>query len=196
VTHQLSWTASAANRALGAAGVVGGTVLVAVFLPLPAWDGSVNVIRIALFNLGAIAVVVAATRRQASASSRIALVIASAAVISNAWYLAMVLIGLGRPQPPEPDPGFRLVAFYAGLAMWLTDSAFGWVTLRRGDLTRWGSLLLAVGSLLAILGMSHLELTSPANPTIFGPLSLVGIALNGLGWILLGADLVIRDAHD
>jgi hypothetical protein len=196
VTNQLSWAASTTNRALGAAGVVGGTVLVAVFLPLPAWDASVNVIRIALFNLGAIAVIVAATRRQASATTRIALVIAAAAVISNAWYLAMVLIGLGRPQPPEPDPGFRLVEFYAGLAMWLADSAFGWVTLRIGVLTRWGSVFLAVGSLLAILGMSHLELTSPANPTIFGPLSLVGIALNGVGWILLGADLVIRDTHD
>jgi hypothetical protein len=83
--------------------------------------------------------------------------------------------------------------FYAGLAMWLSDAAFGFVTLRVAGLTRWGAIALGVGSLLAILGMSHLQLTSPANPTIFGPLSLIGIALNGIGWILLGGDLALRD---
>jgi hypothetical protein len=30
------------------------------------------------------------------------------------------------------------------------------------------------------------------KPTIFGPLSLLGIALNGLGWDLLGLDVALR----
>lgn len=192
MTHLISPRSSATDRALGVAGVLGGAVLLAAFLPLPAWDGSVNTVRIVLFNLGAIAVAIAVHRRQAPATSRTALVVASAVVLANAWYLAMVLIGVGRPQLPEPDPGFRLVAFYAGLAMWLADSAFGWLTLRLGVLTRWGGLALGVGSLLAILGMSHLELTSPANPTFFGPLSLIGVALNGVGWILLGLDVALN----
>jgi hypothetical protein len=40
--------------------------------------------------------------------------------------------------------------------------------------------------------MDRLELTSPGSPTVFGPLALTGIALNGLGWILLGIDLARR----
>ena len=63
------------------------------------------------------------------------------------------------------------------------------MTLRSGFAARWGALALAIGSVLALTGMDRLELTSVANPTIFGPLSLIGIALNGLGWILLGLDL-------
>jgi hypothetical protein len=38
--------------------------------------------------------------------------------------------------------------------------------------------------------MGRFELTSPANPTIFGPIALIGVALNGVGWVLLGLDLV------
>ena len=149
-----------------------------------------NVLRLVLFNLGAIAVVVALYRRQAAVGSRLLGLVASAAVLANTWYLVMVVLSVGRPALPEPDPEFRLVMFYAGLAMWLADSAFGFVALRLGGVPRWGALALAVGSLLAILGMSHLELTSPTNPTIFGPLALIGIALNGIGWILLGATIV------
>jgi hypothetical protein len=82
--------------------------------------------------------------------------------------------------------------FYAGLAMWLADSAFGFASLRVGGAPRLGALALAVGSLLAIVGMDRLGLTSPTNPTIFGPLALIGIAMNGIGWILLGAAIVNR----
>ena len=40
--------------------------------------------------------------------------------------------------------------------------------------------------------MDRLELTTRDNPTIFLPLSLTGIALNGVGWIVLGLWLVSR----
>ena len=53
-----------ADRMLGAAGILGGVVLLAAFvIDIP---GSVNVLRLVLFNLGAIAVVVALYRRQAA----------------------------------------------------------------------------------------------------------------------------------
>jgi hypothetical protein len=55
-----------------------------------------------------------------------------------------------------------------------------------------GALALAIGSLLAVTGMDRLEWTTRDNPTIFLPLSLAGIALNGLGWILLGIDVATR----
>ena len=178
------------NRLLGAAGIVGGTFLLSAFaIGIP---DVVSAARLFLFNLGAIAVVVAVHRRQASPVTRLPTVVAAAAILANGWYLVMILLSTGRSVPPDPDPGFRLVMFYAGLAMWLADSAFGFVTLRLGAVTRWGAGALAVGSLLAILGMSHLELTSPSNPTIFGPIALTGVALNGVGWILLGIDVMLE----
>jgi hypothetical protein len=176
------------DRILGTLGILGGTALLAAFVVgIP---GEINTLRLVAFNLGAMAVVVAVHRRQASIGARLAWLAASVAVLANAWYLVMVVLSAGRPQLPDPDPEFRLVMFYAGLAMWLADAAFGFVTLRYRVATRWGALALAVGSLLAILGMSHLQLTSPSNPTIFGSLSLIGVALNGLGLILLGASVV------
>jgi hypothetical protein len=176
------------NRLLGAAGIVGGTFLLSAFvIGIP--DG-VSTLRLVLFNLGAIAVVIAVHRRQVLTGTGLSSVVAAAAIAANAWYLVMILLSTGRPVAPDPDPEFRLVMFYAGLAMWLADAAFGFVTLRLGAVTRWGAGALAIGSLLAILGMSHLELTSPANPTIFGPIALIGVALNGVAWILLGLDVM------
>ena len=190
MTSSLAVSPSMPTRVLGAAGIIGGVVLLAAFVV--AIPSDLNTLRLALFNLGAIAVAIAVQRRHASTGSRTALLVALAAILANAWTLVMVVLSISRPMPPAPDPDFRLVMFYAGLAMWLADSVFGFVALRLGLVTRWGALALAIGSLLAILGMSHLELTSPANPTIFGPLSLMGIALNGIGWILLGLDVALR----
>jgi hypothetical protein len=76
--------------------------------------------------------------------------------------------------------------------MWLSDAWFGLVSLRLGVMAKWGPLALAIGSALAVLGIDRLGLTSGANPTIFGTLSQIGIALNGGGWILLGLDVVTR----
>ena len=90
-------------------------------------------------------------------------------------------------------PGtFGVVYFWAGLAWWLADAVFGFVALRLGGWARLGALALAAGSVLAITGMDRLELTTRDNPTIFLPLSLTGIALNGVGWIVLGLWLVSR----
>ena len=58
-------------------------------------------------------------------------------------------------------------------------------------LARLGFDGVAIGSVLAITGIDRLELVQ-ANPTIFGPLSLAGIILNALGWILLGLDVATR----
>jgi hypothetical protein len=101
----------------------------------------------------------------------------------------MMVLAIGRPHPFARD--FGLVFFAAGVVMWLTDVSFGLVALGLGVVTRWGALALAIGSDLAITGIDRLELTSPDDPTIFGPLSLAGTALNGLGWILLGLDVAI-----
>ena len=88
---------------------------------------------------------------------------------------------------------FGLVFFFAAVAMRFTDAAFALVTLRLGVVPRWGPLALAIGSVLALTGLDRLALTSRDNPTIFGPLALTGIALNGIGWILLGIDVATHE---
>ena len=170
------------------AGIVGGIVLLAAFVVEIAPD--LNSVRLGLFNLGAIAIVIAVHRRQLAASPTLARTVAGATVLANAWYLSMVVLSMDRPSSFAGE--FGLVFFWAGVAMWLTDAAFGVVTLRLGLVTRWGAAALAIGSALAFTGIDRLALTSSANPTIFGPMSLIGIALNGLGWIILGFDVATR----
>jgi hypothetical protein len=172
-------------RLLGVAGILGGAVLLAAFVV--AVPADLNNVRLIIFNLGAIAVVVAVHRRQVAVSPTLARAVAVAAVLANAWFLSMVVLATGRPNPFAGD--FGLVSFYAALALWLADAAFGVVTLRLHVVAPWGPLALAIGSVLALTGIDRLELTSVSNPTIFGPLALIGVALNGVAWILLGLDV-------
>ena len=190
VGHSMSKPPSNVSRALGLAGVVGGVVLLAAFVVNISSD--LNTVRLGLFNLGAIAVVVAVHRLQAPTSPRLSLAVAGPAIAANAWYLVMVIIAIGRPQPPVGDPDFRLVWFFAGAAMWWADAAFGFVALRLGVVGRWGALALTVGSVLAFLGMDRLELVAGPFAAFFVPLALGGFALNGLGWILLGLNVARR----
>ncbi len=176
---------TASARLLGVAGILGGVVLLAAFvIEIPP---ALNDARLVSFSLGAIAVVVALYRRRTAGSRTLFRVASIAAVVANAWHLSMVVLSIGRASPFAGD--FGLVSFYAALAMWLADAAFGAAALRSGVASRWGPLALAIGSVLAIAGMGRLGLTSPTNPTIFGPVALTGVALNGLGWILLGLDI-------
>lgn len=188
MAHSLAASPSTSSRILGVAGILGGAVLLAAFVV--EFAPGLNDLRIVLFNLGAMAVVIGVHRRQASAAPGLALLGAVPAFLANAWYVATVVLAIGHPNPFGGD--FGLVYFAAGLALWLTDAWFGLMTLRLGVVTRWGALALAIGSVLAITGIDRLGLTSSDNPTIFGPLSLVGIALNGIGWILLGLDVASR----
>jgi hypothetical protein len=178
---------STSSRLLGGIGILGGVVLLAAFVPFTL-DARLFNLRLVLFNVGAIAVVVAVHRRQVSAAPRVALLAAIPAILANAWYLVMTVLSLGRTEPVGAGD-FGLVYFFAAAAMWLTDSAFGLASLRLGVVTRWGAMALAIGSLLAFTGMDRLELTSADSPTIFGFLALAGVALNGIGWILLGLDV-------
>ncbi len=176
--------------ALGLLGLAGGSVLLAAFvIDVP---GGLNPLRLVLFDIGAIAVVIGVHTRQVSVAPRLALMAATLAVAANAWHGVMVILAIDRSSPFSGDFGF--VWFIVALSMWLTDGLFGFVTLRLGVMWRWGALALAIGSPLAILGMGQLGLASPDDPTIVGPLALTGVALNGLGWVILGLELALRGA--
>ena len=128
---------------------------------------ALNTVRLVLFCAGAIAIALATYGRHAAVSRRLALAGTIPLIVANGWYVAWILLSLGRERPFAGD--FGLVGFWAGLAFWLADAWFGIVALRLGVAWRPAALILAVGSLLAITGMDRLELTSQANPTIFLP---------------------------
>ena len=185
VAHSLTISPSNSSRVLGLVGILGGAIGFAGFVGAFPWDSpeAVN-LRIILGNVGAIAIVIAVHRRQASVAPVLALLAAVPALLANGWYIVWLVL--------SPSGHFGLIGFFAGIALWLTGAAFGLVTLRLGVVTRWGALAVAIGSVLAVTGIDRLGLTSSGNPTIFGPLSLGGLILTGLGWILLGIDVAIR----
>lgn len=180
---------SAAVRVAGWLGLLGGAALLAAFaIEIP---HALNGVRLVLFFGGAIAVGAAiypwlAVRARAVARPAVGFV-----VVANAWGLAMTLVSIAFAIPVGPGT-FGVLFFWAGLAWWLADALFGLVAVRIGGWPRLGALVLSVGSILALTGMDRLELTTRANPTIFLPLSLIGIALNGMGWIVLGVWLINR----
>ena len=192
MAHSLTEAPSIPTRAFGALGVLGGVALVLAFIPNLPWIWDFVAVRLVLFNVGAIALGLAAYRAGALGSGRSSVMVAGAMILANAWYLVMVIAGIGRPQFPEADPDFRLIGFYAGAAMWLTDAVFGYLIWRVGTLARWVGLALAVGSLFAFTGMDRLELVRGDLAWFWTPAALIGIGVNGLAWIALGIVLATR----
>ncbi len=176
-----------ATRALGVVGILGGLGLLAAFvIDIPA---AANTVRLVLFCVGAIAVGAALFGPHTAVSRRLALLATIPLIVANVLYIAWILLALGQERPFAGD--FGLIGFWSGLAFWLADAWFGIVAFRLRVVRPWASLILVVGSLLAITGMDRLELTSQANPTIFMNVGLTGVALTGVAWVLLGLDVAI-----
>jgi hypothetical protein len=192
MAHSLTEAPSIPTRALGLIGILGGAALVVGFIPNLTWGADLFNLRLVLFNVGAIAIGLAAYRAGALGSGRVSVMVAGAVILTNAWYLGMGIAGIGRPQFPEADPDFRLIGFYAGAAMWLTDAVFGYVIWRVGSMARWVGLALAVGSLFAFTGMDRLELVRGDLGWFWTPAALTGVAVNGLAWIVLGVTVATR----
>jgi hypothetical protein len=185
IANSISRPASAATKAVGVLGIAGGLILVSAFIVFI--PGTFNLGRLILFNIGAIAIAAAILRRFGdSGSSQLPRAAAVAAILANGWYLVMLVLSAGRPEYPAPDPEFRGIFLWAGVAMWWADAAFGLMALRLSSVARLGALALAIGSVGAFSGMGHLGLFDGDFGWFFRPASQIGIALNGLGWILLG----------
>lgn len=181
VAHTLSSTPPLEARVLGIAGILGGVVLLtALVIDVPS---GLNALRIALFNLGAIAVVIAILRREVRPKPMLGLAIGVVAILVNALYAFMALADIHAAAP-----------LWAGVALWLTTTIFGATLVRQGGLTRWGALALAVGSALAVTGIDRLGLVSATSPTVFNTLAQVGIVMVGIGWVAMGIDVATRRA--
>lgn len=178
---------SGLTRFLGLAGIVGGAFLLAAFVVDIAPE--VDVARLPLYYLGALAIIVAVHRRQAGARPVRAWSVALAAMTMN---VLMFVLGFGIVGEHPFAGSFGWIYFGAGLAMWIADVAFGAVALSLGTVNRFGALALTVGSVLAIGGMDRLELVRGEFGWLIGPAALTGIALNGLAWVVLGVDEALR----
>ena len=183
MAHSLTLAPTPVARLLGMLGVLGGAVLLAAFVIEIAPE--VNWLRLALFNVGAIAVAIGAHRVQASASPLLTLSATILVVVTNSLYLLTVL---AAEQVEIPRLG--LIYVVIGGAMWLSDLWFGLVTFRLRVLSRWAALALIVGSGFAFIGMGAFGLTVPGTP--LNAVIMTGLATHGLGWILLGLDVALR----
>lgn len=194
VAHSLT-APSASTRLLGIAGVIGGLAVLAAFIVQQLifedqpW---LITVRLLLFSVGAIAVVIGLRRRRPETSRVGALesTVGWATILANAWHAGMVLLPVVGWAPFAGDN--HMVAFLAGLALWIADAMFGFVVARHGGFRRGAGLTLALGSILALLGIDRLGLASGDMAALFGPLALVGQGLGGFGWLFLGYDLATR----
>jgi hypothetical protein len=190
--HSLSRPASTATKLMGLLGIVGGTFLVAALLPDFPWNWVAFNLRLVPFEAGAIAIVIAVHALQAGRSRWPSLIVAVPAILANAWHLIMTIMFVNRPQPPAPDPEFRPIYALAAISMWFANAAFGIVALRLGVVSRWGSLALIAGSLLAVSGFSALGLDQGPLAEFLPTMSMIGVILVGVAWILLGIAVATR----
>lgn len=178
------------DRALGLLGILGGGILLSAFLPvaLP-WTPDAFNLRLVVYGIGAMAVIVGVHRRHMDSGPALAWSAAIPAFVAHATYTVLVIVAVSQPgQVGAGDYGPWFAT--AAMGMWLADAWFGVVIVRLGISDRWAGLALAIGSPLTLLGIDRLGLVDGPIGSIIGPIALTGVALNGLGWVLLGIDLV------
>ena len=93
-------------------------------------------------------------------------------------------------QPPEPDPEFRPLYALAANTMWVSNALFALVALRLGVVSSRGTIILTVGSLLAATGVSG-NLSHELADAL-APLTVAGVVMVGVAWMLLGIDVATR----
>ena len=191
MAHSMTLAPTAAGRILGLLGVIGGAFLLLGYINLDAWTPDLFNLRLLAFNLGAIAVGLAAYGRHAMVSGPLALASSIPVIAANAAYMLFTLklvAGPGQLGPGDFQPIDLFILTAA--AMWLSDAWFGLVALRLGMLNRWSALALLIGSVAAFVGMGNFGLAP--NGSVMEKVILTGVALHGLGWILLGLEIALK----
>lgn len=173
-------------RAFGLAGIAGGAVLIGSFVSFLWPDNDAFNARLIVLNVGSIATATALARRWTARPSMLVTATAIGVVVVNLVHLVLITQIVARPGQPVDGPFPPLYAPVLQL-MWLMGIAFGIVSLLRRVGSRPASVSLAVGSAVAFA----MTLGVPFNETI-RTIALTGVGLAGLGWVLLGIDVVTR----
>lgn len=177
-------------RGAGILGIVAGGTLLSGVLPSAEFPTGVHAVRLVLYFLGSAAVAWATRRADLVGPSPGAAAVVAAVVALSGLSAGLVL--LDRTGAVTPTGTLGVAAFWMSVATWIATSAFGLLLVRRPAPAGVGGLALAIGSVLAILGIDRVGLTSGTQPTIAGTAALAGVALVGIGWILLGLRLVLE----
>jgi hypothetical protein len=191
-------------RALGVLAVVGGVLLVAVWLVGDVFSTpGLNSWRLGLFWLAGLAVAIAFYGRQAAVAPRLALVTSSLIVLTSAWNIAWLVLAIGRDSPFSADFGF--LGFLASFLGWLAAAVYGagvllgraaWRGMTRTSrvATQLAAAVLVVAGPVATFGMDRLGLTrSEPYGELFGTLGALGVTGVGAAWILFGAVLLLAN---
>lgn len=191
MANSLTVAPSPAGRILGLLGVIGGGFLLLGWINLEGWTPDLFNLRLLAFNLGAIAVGLAAYPRHAVVSRRLALASSLPVILANAAYMLFTLKLVAMPGQLGPGDYQPVDLFIlTAAAMWLSDAWFGLVALRMRVLRRWSALALLVGSIAAFAGMSNFGLAPSGS--VMEKVILVGVALHGVAWVLLGLEIALR----
>ena len=188
-------------RLLGLVGLVGGILLLWAFISFnPFETRAANTIRLIAFALGGAAVAVAFYRRQALVARSPALVTSGAVVFSGALYATLAVLALWVESPFSGT--FGALNFWSSGALWLSAAVYGAAMLKMGAAwqgmpswlgvaTRLGAITL-LGSLFAWTGDDRLGLVDSAQyGQMWSTIALIGVFLNGTGWVILGAVLAL-----
>jgi len=188
------------TRLLGALGVAGGLVLLWAFISLnPFGDRSINLVRLAIFSLGGVAIALALHGRLAAVSPRLAAFVTAGVLVSGVWNMVWAGAAIGQENPyADAFGGIGIVGAWVG---WIVQAVYGAVLFRLVRATpgmtdrvrtvmRIAALALVVGGPLAFFGTNDRELANwQENGWIFTTVGQIGLILTGAGWIMLGAVL-------
>ena len=196
---------SRSMRLLGLFGAIGAALLLGAFVSfLPFEDPAINRIRLVAFALAGAAISLAFYRRQALVAPTLALLTTSAVVIAGIWYAAWVILA-DRVESPFIG-AFGLVNMFANIALWVTPVVWAVGLLHTGAawqgmspnlrLVTKVALWILIGSIVAWLGDDRLGLVDSLWGELWQMIALAGVAMNGIGWLLLGVVLLFGGRVD
>lgn len=193
-------------RLLGLIGVTGAGLLLMAFITFAPFENvAINTIRLLAFGLSGVAISIAFYGRQARISPLLALASTAAVVIAGLWYTLWDVVSLGLTS--RYSGTFGWIGVFASLALWVTPTFYGAAMLRIGaawqGMSKWRArvtrvaALLLLGSFMAVAGDDHWGLVdSEAFGQTWTTIALLGVLLNGAGWLLLGAVLLLGRSGD
>jgi hypothetical protein len=186
-------------RLLGLFGILGGVLLLWAFISFnPFEDPAVNRLRLVAFGLGGAAIALAFYRRQALMAPTLALLTTAGVVIAGIWYVATVVASPGVDHPFIGQ--FGLVSLFANIALWVTPAiwalgllhtgaAWQGMSRNRALATKLGATIL-IGSIVGWFGDDRLGMVDSLWGEMWQAIALAGVAMNGIGWLILGVVLV------
>ena len=201
VAHSLAtFEPTRSMRMLGLFGILGAALLLWAFISFnPFQDPAVNRVRLVLFGLAGGAIALAFYRRQALVAPTMALLATAGVVIAGIWYAATVIVSTGVDHPFIGPFGF--VTLLAGMALWITPAIWSIAMLHTGagwqgmtptrTLVMKVGLSVLIGSIVGWIGDDRLGMVDSLWGEVWQTVALVAVALNGVGWLILGAVLVV-----